>query len=218
MLRKSFDKNDPAAETEFQKETAMRLLEFEDALERGNYIRAVEKHFFIPAKKMESLVDKCALAYDGRGKQERIRHDVQPLPKKQSTGKETERVLFSMLAEEPEIFGVVKRILQPDDFVDPFCEKVAEILFGQLKSGTVSPAKILNHFETEEEQKDAAMLLNAELRFEKKEDKERALKDVLVKIKERSFDKKYEMAHTAEELIQNRNEKSKLKDLSISLE
>lgn len=217
VLRNSYDMNDPAGETDFQKEIATKLLEFEDALERGNYLDAVAKKFSIPAKKLESLVNKFALSHDGVKKYDKPRSAINSKREKLDLAREPERILLTWLIEEKEIYEVIKEIISEEDFVEPLSKKVADILFEQIRSGKVTPAKIINYFETEEEQKDAALLLNAEIKFETKDDKERALRDVIIKIKEKSLDSAYEKALGPEELLRNRNEKSKLKKLYISL-
>ena len=217
ISRKNYDVNDPAQETEFQKGVAAKLLEFEDALERGNYLEAVSKRFSIPNKKLETLVNKYALAHDGFSKPDKPRSGINTNREKLHGTRETDRILLTWISEDTSVYEAIKGIINEDDFVDELSAKVAKILFDQIKSGKVTPAKILNYFETEEEQKEAAGLLNARLTFETKEEKEHALRDVVIKIKEKSLDKAYENAIGPDELLKNRNEKSKLKRLNISL-
>ena len=43
VLEKEYDMNSPEGKTEFMKETARRLTQFEEEIERNNYIEAVAK-------------------------------------------------------------------------------------------------------------------------------------------------------------------------------
>ena len=217
VIKNSYDLNDPASETEFQKDLAKKLLEFEDSLERENYIEAVGKKFSIPIKKLGDLVNKLALSYDGVSAYEKPRTGINSNRIKHDPKKEPEKMLLTWISEDYEIYKAIESIIEAKDFTEPISGKVAQILFEQLKEGKANPAKIINYFETEEEQKEAALVLSSELKFETKEDKERALRDLVIKIKEKSLDIAYEAAVGPEELLKNRNEKLKLKKLYISL-
>ncbi len=70
-------------------------------------------------------------------------------------------------------------------------KQAAELLFDQYeKEGKVTPAKILNHFESKEEQKEAAALFSLELSSEMgSKEKEKALNETVQRIKKNSLDK-----------------------------
>ena len=57
VLRKQYDMEDPEQKTEFYQETAKKLLEFPEALERDNYIQAVSREQFIPYEVLRCLND-----------------------------------------------------------------------------------------------------------------------------------------------------------------
>ena len=58
VLRKQYDMEDPEQKTEFYQETAKKLLEFPEALERDNYIQAVSREQFIPYEDLKRLVNQ----------------------------------------------------------------------------------------------------------------------------------------------------------------
>ena len=62
MLEKDYDMNSPEGKTEFFRETARRLLAFEDELERGNYIEAVASAYRVSRESLEKLVAKSAVS------------------------------------------------------------------------------------------------------------------------------------------------------------
>ena len=66
---------------------------------------------------------------------------------------------------------------------------VSKMLFEQLREGKINPAKILNNFTDEEEHKKAAELFNTSLREEmSREEKEKALNDMVLVVKKSSID------------------------------
>ncbi len=60
VLRRQFDMEDPEQKTKFYQETAGKLLEFRERLERDNYIQAVSREHFIPYEDLKRLVDRMA--------------------------------------------------------------------------------------------------------------------------------------------------------------
>ncbi len=58
VLRKQHDMEDPEQKTEFYQETAKKLLEFPETLERDNYIQAVSREQFIPYEDLKRLVNQ----------------------------------------------------------------------------------------------------------------------------------------------------------------
>ena len=62
MLEKDYDMASPEGKTEFFRETARRLLGFEDELERNNYIEAVSSTYKVSRESLEKLVAKTAVS------------------------------------------------------------------------------------------------------------------------------------------------------------
>ncbi len=65
---------------------------------------------------------------------------------------------------------------------------MADKLFAGLEQGSFSPASIVSAFEEEAEQREVAAIFNTRLeRLETKQEKEKALHDVVVAVKDNSF-------------------------------
>ena len=62
MLEREFDMASPEGKTDFFRETARRLLSFEDELERNNYIEAVSSAYKVSRESLEKLVAKTAVS------------------------------------------------------------------------------------------------------------------------------------------------------------
>ena len=67
ILSKNYDMESPEEKTAFFQETAKRLIEFEDELERNNYIEAVAKAYRVNPDSLQKLVTKTAIK-EGFGK------------------------------------------------------------------------------------------------------------------------------------------------------
>ena len=61
VLEKEYDMNSPEGKTEFMKETARRLTQFEEEIERNNYIEAVAKAYHVGFEDLRKLVGKMAV-------------------------------------------------------------------------------------------------------------------------------------------------------------
>ena len=109
--------------------------------------------------------------------------------KKEDGMKQSQKLLLTWLIENTGLFQKINKYITPEDFTEDIYRKVAKLLFAQYEeSGTVNPAKIVSMFENEEEQREIAGLFNARIHeIETKEDKEKALKETIVRIKENSI-------------------------------
>ena len=65
---------------------------------------------------------------------------------------------------------------------------MADKLFAGLEQGSFSPASVVSAFEEEEEQREVAAIFNTKLeRLDTKQEREKALHDVVVAVKDNSF-------------------------------
>ena len=54
--------DDPEQKTKFYQETARKLLQFGEALERENYLQAVAREQMIPAEELRGLVNRMGMS------------------------------------------------------------------------------------------------------------------------------------------------------------
>lgn len=103
--------------------------------------------------------------------------------------KQSQKLLLTWLIENTALFNKIKKYISPQDFTEEIYHQVAEVLFEQYETtGTVNPAKIISMFQNEEEQREIAGLFNATIHsVETKEDKEKALKETIVRMKQNSI-------------------------------
>lgn len=225
MFQKDYDMGNPHAKAEFYNKVATKLLEFPDELERNVYIEAVSRQFMIPQDSLSKMVVKLALNYTGPSEKATAWEDDSIEPNR-GTGKkqledgtkQAQKILLTWLIEDKLIYDKIKDIINEDDFIEPLYNKVAKMLFEQLRDDIVNPAKILNNFTEEEEHKQAAALFNTSLREEMSvQEKEKALNDTVIKVKKNSMDYISKTA-TDIQILQNIiQEQKKLQKIHITL-
>ncbi len=223
MLERQFEINDPDGRTRFTGEIAKKLLKFEDAIERDNYMEAICAKYRINIESMKSLMGRMAAKGEG------IREYERPKPlshagKDADEGiKKTQKILLTWLCDEPAIYDIIGRYLEPDDFTEDIFRTVAEVLFEQIREDRVNPASIISRFTNDEEQNLVGSLFNEKIELiSTKEEREKALKDILIKVKTNSYDR---MAKSPDidgdekirMVIENKKTLQELKNLKISL-
>lgn len=220
MLKAGYDIKDPDGRTTFYNEVAKKLLVFSDETERNVYIDSVCDEFMIPKESMEKLVYKQSLTYSGE-KSEIMQTDSQSINKQSAKDegmKQSQKILLTWLIEDDRIYPKIADIIGEDDFIDPFCHKVAEMLFEQLRNGNLNPAGILSRFESEEEQKNAAGLFHASLSEKMSpQEKEKALNETIQKVKKNSLDYAGRNASDVDTLQWIIKEQAKLQNMHVSL-
>ena len=149
-----------------------------------------------------------------------------PGKKKREDGvKQSQKLLLTWMIEEPHLFPIIQKYVAPADFTEGVYRKAAEALYGQFeKEGEVNPAKIVSMFGQEEEQKEIAALFHTHFHAVKtKDEKEKALKETLVKVRQNGID--YRLSHLSptdmaglQQLVLDKRQLEQLEKLHISIE
>ncbi len=224
ILEREYHMDSPEGKTAFFQEAARRLIGFQDELERNNYIEAVAKAYRISEESLQKLVSKTAVREGMAKPVERPRTAPgQPL-KKEDGSLTAQKVLLTWMIDDSRLFGIISRHISPGDFTQPQYRTVAELLYEQYRTGSLNPAKIINHFTEEEEHREAAALFNTRIgRLTTPEEKVRAIKDSLLRVKSNSIDvrmKNLEPTDMAglQRLMEEKRGLGELEKLHISLE
>ena len=190
ILESQHDMTDPESKTEFHNKLAEKLCEFEEALERENYIEAVAAKYNIAIDDLRRLVASHA------AKAGFARPAPRPEPGKREKktpedgAKKNQRLLLTWLTDEPGIYQKVKAYVSPNDFSDDLYRSVAMELFAGLENGNFSPAAILDHFTDEDEHSKVAEMFNTNLiDIETKEQRKKAFHDIIVGVKQAGLDR-----------------------------
>lgn len=188
MLERDFDLSDPEGRTKFQQAVVKRLLLFEDEMERENYTEAVASKYMIHPETLKKAIVKEVAGREGIRSIVRPKSGIQSDKKKESGVVKAQKLLLTWLTDEPQIFTQVRKYIEPEDFTEQIYRSVAKLLFEQLSSGKVEPAAIISCFTQEEEHREVASLFHTKLsNIESKTEKEKALTDIVIKVKENSL-------------------------------
>lgn len=192
VLETEYDMNDPEAKTRFYNEVAKKLLVFTEELERNNYIEAVAKRYHIAFEDLRKLVFRYGAQVVNTPSYERSnREESRNKAKKVEDGiKQSQKILLTWLIEDTGLFPLLSGIVSEADFLEPLYHNVATLLFQQYReTGQVTPAKIINQFESVEEQTEVATLFNTSISEPlNAAEREKALNDTVRRIKKHSLD------------------------------
>ena len=241
ILEKQYDMQDPEGKTAFYNEAAKKLCGFTEKLERDNYIDAVARKYMLAAEDLRKLVNRTGmqigLAKDMRGGGQGSGDAAAAGGMRPETGgagrgrkrgdgmRQSQKLLLTWLIEAPVLFEKIGRYITPEDFTEELYGRVAEQRFAQYQNtGEVNPARIVSMFENEEEQREIAELFNARIHeVETKEDREKALRETIVRVKENGIKCRGDALDPADmeglmKLVQEKKALEELKKLHIVMD
>lgn len=223
VLEKEYDRTDPAESTKFEREAAAKLVTFREKLERENYMRAVCDRFHIELQGMRELVASLGSKegilrrndYPAAPRQQRA---AAPKKKKEDGVRQAEKILLTWMIEDAGIFEKVKEYISPQDFVNPLFKDVADKLYAQYESGSLNPAAIISTYDAEETHSEVAAMFSMELdnRLNHNE-REKALNDTVLKVKNNSIQYQIDQAADPAQIQQLYTMKNKLSAIHITL-
>lgn len=187
VLEKQYDLSDPEGKTEFFRETARKLLEFPEELERNNYMESLSRIYHIKFEDLRKMVNNMALGGASTAVSKKPEARSRKKENKEDAGRTAQKLMLTWLASYPAMFDTIAGYITPADFTTPLYHQVAELVFAQHEEGEVNPAKLLNQFSDSEEQKEVTSLFHATLHLERKEDARRALLETVCRMKRDSI-------------------------------
>ena len=220
MLESDYDLSDPGGKSKFFSDVALRILRFEDAIERDAYIQKLAYKYSVSPGSIEELVRKHAAKGVGlvsNPKPMSTRNDKN-LPV--DSDKRTQGMLLNWISEMPKVFPIVSKYIKPEDFTDKLYERVAGILYEQIEKDEIKPGSIIDAFEDEEEQRQVAELFHTSVDYlESVKEKETALRDLIYKVKDLSNrnPKLLNGEDSLQKLIENKKILEEIKIMPIDL-
>ena len=220
VMEQNYQMTDPESKTLFFREVAAKLIEFDQELERENYIEAVAVRYHVGFENLRKMVNQ--LAMKGYTPKTQLTGRERKLPEKEDGMKKSQRILLTWLIEYPKLFDTVKQYVSPEDFTEELYRTVAGMVYEQQRNGEMNPAKIINYFEDSEQQRQVAQLFNTTVSVDTKEDLQKAVRETIAKVMENSIS--YQMNHSdptdisgVQKMIENRRKMQELAKLKISL-
>ncbi|MEE1248153.1 MAG: DNA primase [Lachnospiraceae bacterium] len=188
ILEQDYDMKDPQGKTAFQHEAAKKLSQFSEELERNNYIEAVAQKYHMGYENLRKLVNYYGVQDGVKREPVRKKTGIHENKKKEDGMQQSQKLLLTWLIEDKSLFEIIRKYISPEDFTESIYKKAAEILFAQFMEGNVNPGQIVSMFQSEEEQREIAELFNAKIHeIETKQDREKALKETIVRVKQNSI-------------------------------
>lgn len=220
VLERDYDLNDPEQKTKFFNEVAKKLLVFTEEIERNNYIEAMDRIYRVGFDNLRKLVNHYGATMVPS---QTVIKKVQERSNKRVTAedsmKQASKLLLTWLIEDTRLFQKLNGVISEKDFDGELYQLVAKMLFQQYKEqGQVIPAKIINQFESKEEQSEVASLFSTTFQEEMSMlEKEKALNDLVYRIKKYSLDIRSRNVTDIEQMQSLIKEQADLQKLHISL-
>lgn len=189
ILERDYDMTSPEGRTDFMKEAARKLTEFDEEIERNNYIDAVAGTYHVGSEDLKKLVGRMAVQTGLAKPVERPRSTrSQNLDKEDGTRK-SQKILLTWMASDENVFAQIQKYIHPEDFPEGIYRTVAELLYAQHEQGKLNPAQIMNHFTDEEEHREVAAFFNTRIReIKTAHEQEKALKETIIRVKKNSIE------------------------------
>lgn len=222
ILERSYNLGDPEGKTRFFNEVAKQLLNFEQELERNNYIEAIARKYGITFENLQKLVNRYGLTLPER----EVRREERPAIRKENAGGgypeallASQKLLLTWLVNDISLFKKIKPWLEWEDFVHPVYQRVCRAVYESIETtGQIVPGQIINLFQEKEEQKLVAAIFNSDIAgIDDKNAREKALTETVVRIKRYHLDELSRRTQDLAGLQKIIRMKSDLQHLHISL-
>lgn len=189
IAEQNYDMKDADSLPRFLAEVAEMLSEFSDEIERENYITAVANQYSVSRDALREKVSKSAM----RGEVKALQRPQSAMGNEKSRLEDGKRkpqqLLLTWLAEEPELYGKIKQYISAEDFTDELYKPIAKRFLEDLEAGKANPALLISLIEDPEEQSKVSALFTTRLEgIESKEERQKAFHDILLKVKNNSYE------------------------------
>ena len=189
ILERDYDMTSPEGRTDFMKEAARKLTEFDEEIERNNYIDAVAGAYHVSSEDLRKLVGRMAVQTGLAKPVERPRSTRSQNQDKEDGTRKSQKILLTWMASDENVFAQIQKYIHPEDFLEGIYRTVAELLYAQHEQGKLNPAQIMNHFTDEEEHREVAALFNTRIReIKTAHEQEKALKETIIRVKKNSIE------------------------------
>ena len=197
---------------------------YKQRYERNNYIEAVASAYKVSKESLEKLVAKTAVSTGLARPVTRPKKADGAVLQKEDGIVTSQKVLLTWMIENENLYSKISSYISPDDFTGELNRRVAKLLYEQHEKGELNPAKLLNHFTSEEEHREAASLFHTKIRqLKTKEEQDQALKDTILKVKAHSINERTlnldpsDMAGL-QHLMEEKRKLEELRQLHISID
>lgn len=216
-LERGYDLKDPESKTGFFTEVSKRIVEFQEELERNNYIEAVADKYMISTEALKKMVSSYGNRV-GLVQPERDKNRQVSKKDKEDGISQAQKIFLTWLVQDELLFQKVSGVIGPEDFIEEPFHSIAVKLYEQLGQDKLNPAAIISTFDNEEDQRKAASIFSSELNEELSvSERERALNQTVQKIKKNSLDVRSRSVTDVAELQKIMKEQKEIRNIHIHL-
>lgn len=216
MLERQYDFREPESKTAFFRALSGKLLEFEQGIERNTYIEAAAEKYHLTCEQLQNMVNQTGVRLGGLTRAPApAGASVQKRKKAEDGSVRSQRLLITWMSSGDRMFRNIRKYVEPGEFTDPLCRRVAELLTEQWASGKLNPASLFQYFTDEEEQQKVSAMLQGAIPALSPQEEEKALKETILRVKQGSIVWQTEHmdpndVETMQKIIQKRREIEKL--------
>jgi len=218
-MKEEYDFSDPEDKANFFNETAKKIAEFPDEIERNSYTEAVAKVYGIDYHTLKSKVSLIGNQVGIAKKDEnewKPKSTVSSAKPKDFGKKEAEKMVLTFLSEQPEMFGKLKTVLMPNDFSDELMQRVAGSLYRDFEKNVVNIGGIINEYISDERYQEVTAILSSDFMSDAaEEERAKAFNEAVFRIKSDSLDRQIDAATDPSGLMELLHQKQELKLIEI---
>ena len=199
ILEETHDMEDPDSKTQFDHKLAETIAAIDDPMARHNHIEAAAKKYNIDPVELKREVNRIGAALKVKENNERDKERAKATReiKPEAAQKKAEYSLLNMLVCNKNAYLGVKDILKKEDFSGEIERRIFEYLTNDYERvGATVGARIVEKFESADEQKTVADILMTSDDFEETSEDERrmAFADYVTGVKKAAYDREVEEA------------------------
>lgn len=200
VLERDYELNDPEQKTKFFNEMAKKLLIFTEEIERNNYIEALSRKYNVSFENLRKLVNRygaqMTVVHVAKETRDREKEQNAKKSKPEEGMLQSQKILLTWLIDEASSFEKIKGIITANDFTEELYREVATMVFEQYQTEQkVTPAKIINRFESKEMQNEVASLFSTSIQLEMTDaERKKLFADTVVRVKRASLELAYKKA------------------------
>lgn len=215
VLESQYNFREPESKTAFFKELSKKLLEFEAGIERTNYIEAAAEKYHISYEQLSKMVHQTGEQIGDLKKAKQAIPTYQRKKKTEDFSLKPQKLLITWMSADIRLLRNIMKYVELEDFTDPLCKRVAELLYEQQKTGVFSPASLFQYFTEEESQKKVAEMFHDTIPSLKSKEEQKALQETILRVKQNSI--AWQMEHmnpqdmeSLQKIVKKRREIEKL--------
>ena len=229
LIKKKYDIEDVEQKIQFTMEVANILSKLNNSIEMEVYLTQIAEETGISK---ESIFEEIKKARE-RNKRINRHNKFSSLPnesKEEQKSSISNRIdekdglykaqlnILRVISKNESIFQIIKEHLSFSEFIDPTFSKAAMLIYQAYdKDNSIEAAKIINHFESVEEQNQVSFIFNEEKNDDKEYDVEKAINDQIKLIKKANIDLKSRTTTDIYEIQALIEQKKQLEKLYINI-